>query len=159
MYVLSKTWSSTLCILQSTSPVSAVRSPLITMDVMSRGPWIWRRSSSEPSSFSSTGSPVCCPNVVDTYTWVALIGGILLATYFLRLAIINNISRRRKRRGLLLHEGRFFIWGTRAGGLWQPADKGLNTTGSAPVSFQCWETVLLVVGQQEPHGFWWWWWV
>ena len=29
-----------------------------------------------------------------------MIGGVVLATYFLRLAIINNISRKRKRRSL-----------------------------------------------------------
>ena len=68
-------------------------------------PWIWHRSS-EPTSFSSTGSPICCPNVVDTYTWAALLGGVVLATYFLRLAIINNISRRRKRRALILYKGK-----------------------------------------------------
>ena len=42
----------------------------------------------------------CCPLVVDTYTWLAIIGGVVLATYFLRLAIINNISRKRKRKSL-----------------------------------------------------------
>ena len=63
--------------------------------------WIINRSN-EPSAFSSTGlgDPVCCPLVVDTYTWLAMIGGVVLATYFLRLAIINNISRKRKRRSL-----------------------------------------------------------
>ena len=95
--------------------------PVTTMAMMSH-PLIWHRSS-EPSSFSSTGSSVCCPHVVDSYTWVALLGGVVLATYFLRLAILNNISRRRKRRALLLHEGKFLIWETRAGGLWLPADK------------------------------------
>ena len=29
----------------------------------------------------------CCPPVVDPYTWLALIAGIALATYFLRVLI------------------------------------------------------------------------
>ena len=43
----------------------------------------------------------CCPPVVDQYTWLALISGIALATYFLRIAVTTNIMgrRRRKREG------------------------------------------------------------
>ena len=33
----------------------------------------------------------CCPPVFDPYTLVALIGGIALATFFLRLVIINQV--------------------------------------------------------------------
>ena len=40
----------------------------------------------------------CCPPVVDQYTWLALITGIALATYFLRVAVTTNIMGRRKRR-------------------------------------------------------------
>ena len=94
------------CSRQNPSVLSSSFCSEVSLTTDTMNPWIWDRSSSEPSSFSSTGTPVCCPNVVDPYTWVALLGGVLLATYFLRLAIINNISRRRKRRGLPLHEGK-----------------------------------------------------
>ena len=45
----------------------------------------------------------CCPPVVDPYTWIALIAGIALATYFLRVVIIVKMpmvkrSSQRKRR-------------------------------------------------------------
>ena len=33
----------------------------------------------------------CCPPVFDPYTLVALLGGIALATYFLRIVIITDI--------------------------------------------------------------------
>ena len=33
----------------------------------------------------------CCPPVFDPYTLVALIGGIALATYFLRLVIVTTM--------------------------------------------------------------------
>lgn len=41
----------------------------------------------------------CCPPVFDPYTLVALLGGIALATYFLRIVIITNpnIMMRMKR--------------------------------------------------------------
>lgn len=32
----------------------------------------------------------CCPPVFDPYTLVALLGGIALATYFLRLVIVTT---------------------------------------------------------------------
>ncbi len=32
----------------------------------------------------------CCPPVFDPYTLVALLGGVALATYFLRLVIITD---------------------------------------------------------------------
>ena len=32
----------------------------------------------------------CCPPVFDPYTLVALLGGVALATYFLRIVIITN---------------------------------------------------------------------
>ena len=44
----------------------------------------------------ATGSGQCCPPVVDLYSWIGLLGGIALATYFLRVAIITNIMRRRR---------------------------------------------------------------
>ena len=127
-------------------------------------PWIWQRSS-EPSSFSSTGSSVCCPHVVDTYTWIALLGAVVLATFFLRLAIVNNISRRRKRRDLLLHEGRFLIWGSRAGGLWLAADERfkyhwvrsrfVSNAGSSACSWPAgapWGSVVVLVGVRQAGG-------
>ena len=45
----------------------------------------------------------CCPPVFDPYTLVALLGGIALATYFLRIVIITEptmfmMDRRFKRR-------------------------------------------------------------
>ena len=43
----------------------------------------------------------CCPPVFDPYTLVALLGGVALATYFLRIVIITNpdlIMMMRKRR-------------------------------------------------------------
>ena len=50
-------------------------------------------------SHSSGYGDKCCPPVVDPYTWLALIGGIALATFFLQMAIVNNIMPgRRKRR-------------------------------------------------------------
>ena len=44
----------------------------------------------------------CCPPVFDPYTLVALLGGIVLATYFLRIVIITDdmlmmMNRRFKR--------------------------------------------------------------
>ena len=57
----------------------------------------------EAAGFSSYGlisgdtGGTCCPPVVDPYSWVALLGGITLTTYFLRVAIITNIMGRRKR--------------------------------------------------------------
>jgi len=41
----------------------------------------------------------CCPPVVDPYTWLALIGGIALATFFLQqLIVMTTFGKRRKRR-------------------------------------------------------------
>ena len=42
-------------------------------------------------SYSSGYGDKCCPPVVDPYTWLALIAGIALATFFLQMAIVNNI--------------------------------------------------------------------
>ena len=42
----------------------------------------------------------CCPLVIDNLTFVSLIGFIILATYFLRQAILLNIMGRRKRRDI-----------------------------------------------------------
>jgi len=49
-------------------------------------------------SASSGYGDQCCPLVVDPSTWLALIAGIALATFFLRLAIINNVPVGRRRR-------------------------------------------------------------
>ena len=51
---------------------------------------------------ASGGHGGCCPPVVDQYTWLALITGIALTTYFLRVAVTTNIMgrRRRKREGV-----------------------------------------------------------
>ena len=49
---------------------------------------------------SSGYGETCCPPVVDPYTWLALISGIALATYFLRITITTTLKkRRRKKRG------------------------------------------------------------
>jgi hypothetical protein len=39
----------------------------------------------------------CCPPVVDPYTLLALLAGIALAAYFLRLALVAKLGRRRRR--------------------------------------------------------------
>ena len=39
---------------------------------------------------ASDGYGHCCPPVFDPYTLVALIGGIALATYFLRIVIVTS---------------------------------------------------------------------
>lgn len=39
---------------------------------------------------ASDGYGQCCPPVFDPYTLLALIGGIALATYFLRLVIVTT---------------------------------------------------------------------
>ena len=39
---------------------------------------------------ASDGYGHCCPSVFDPYTLVALIGGIALATYFLRIVIVTS---------------------------------------------------------------------
>ena len=51
-------------------------------------------------SNSSGYGDKCCPPVVDPYTWLALIGGIALATFFLQMAIVNNIPPGRRKRSL-----------------------------------------------------------
>ena len=40
----------------------------------------------------------CCPLVVDTLSWLALLAGIAVATFILQQAIVANINGRRKRR-------------------------------------------------------------
>ena len=49
---------------------------------------LWKRSL---FGSASDGYGQCCPPVFDPYTLLALIGGIALATYFLRLVIINTV--------------------------------------------------------------------
>ena len=49
---------------------------------------------------ASGGGGTCCPSTVDPYAWLALIGGIALATYFLRVAIVVKMPTGRKRRGV-----------------------------------------------------------
>ena len=51
-------------------------------------------------SYSSGYGGKCCPPVVDPYTFFALIGGIAAATFFLQMAIVNNIAPPRKKRSL-----------------------------------------------------------
>ena len=48
---------------------------------------LWKRSL---FGSASDGYGQCCPPVFDPYTLVALLGGVALATYFLRLVIINQ---------------------------------------------------------------------
>ena len=43
------------------------------------------------SGSSSDDNSQCCPPVFDQYTLVALLGGIALVTYFLRLVIITDL--------------------------------------------------------------------
>ena len=40
----------------------------------------------------------CCPLVVDTLSWLALLAGIAVATFLLRNTIIANINGKRRRR-------------------------------------------------------------
>ena len=42
----------------------------------------------------------CCKPVVDSTTWLAVIGGMAVVAYFLRLTIISTLGRKRRRRGL-----------------------------------------------------------
>ena len=42
-------------------------------------------------SSASSGYGHCCPAVFDPYTLVALVGGIALVTYFLRVVIITTV--------------------------------------------------------------------
>ena len=49
----------------------------------------------------------CCPPVFDPYTLVALLGGIALATYFLRLVIITDPNLPPKRRRRSIQSGKF----------------------------------------------------
>ena len=54
---------------------------------------LWKRSlfGSESDSYGH-----CCPPVFDPYTLVALLAGIALATFFLRLVIINQVFNGRR---------------------------------------------------------------
>ena len=47
---------------------------------------------------SSGYGETCCPPVVDPYTWLALISGIALATYFLRITITTTLKKRRRKK-------------------------------------------------------------
>ena len=47
----------------------------------------------------------CCPLVVDTSSWVALLGGITMATYFLRSAVTTNIMGGRRLGASVLMQG------------------------------------------------------
>ena len=49
-------------------------------------------------SASSGYESSCCPPVVDPYTWLALISGIALATYFLRITITTTLKRKKRRK-------------------------------------------------------------
>ena len=56
---------------------------------------LWKRS-----LFGSEDSHGhCCPPVFDPYTLVALLAGIALATFFLRLVIINQVFNGRRSLG------------------------------------------------------------
>ena len=44
----------------------------------------------------------CCPPVVDPFTWLALIGGIALATFFLQQAIMKNVTPKKKKRDVYM---------------------------------------------------------
>jgi|LakMenEpi03Aug12_release.lakeMendotaPanAssembly.Ray.scaffolds.fasta_scaffold1257521_2 hypothetical protein len=78
MYILSET--------ERTSP------PLLYSDGQLHG-----------AARSGYGS-ACCPPVVDPYTLLALLAGIALATYFLRVALIAMGMGRSLRRGLGLSD-------------------------------------------------------
>ena len=47
---------------------------------------------------ASGGDDFCCPPVVDSSTWLTIVGGIAIVTYFLRLQITANLGKKRKRR-------------------------------------------------------------
>ena len=49
----------------------------------------------------------CCPPVFDPYTLVALLGGIALATYFLRIVIITDPDLPPRRRRSIEYFGKF----------------------------------------------------
>eukprot|EP00090_Calanus_glacialis_P017231 TRINITY_DN268_c0_g1_i2.p1 TRINITY_DN268_c0_g1~~TRINITY_DN268_c0_g1_i2.p1 ORF type:complete len:236 (-),score=78.76 TRINITY_DN268_c0_g1_i2:335-1042(-) len=47
---------------------------------------------------ASGGDDFCCPPVVDSSTWLTLVGGMAIVTYFLRLQITMDLGRKRRRR-------------------------------------------------------------
>ena len=47
----------------------------------------------------------CCPPVVDSSTWLGVIGGIAVVTFFLRQSITMNLGKRRRKRKAALEEG------------------------------------------------------
>ena len=59
-----------------------------------------RLFSSQSASHSGGYGDDCCPPVVDPYTWLALIAGIALATYFLRVVIIVKMPPGRRKRDI-----------------------------------------------------------
>ena len=75
---------------------------------MSWGPSSSQRHPSSTGSFSSGGSgDECCPLVVDPLTYIALLTFIAAATYFFQ-ELIAMSSLARKKRSLVLHEGRIY---------------------------------------------------
>ena len=56
----------------------------------------------------SSSHEMCCPPVFDPYTLLALLGGIALATYFLRLVIVTTSFGRRRRRDIHIIKPTFF---------------------------------------------------
>ena len=54
------------------------------------------------SSYLYYDTDVCCPVVVDPYTYIALLSGIALVTWFLQMTIVmTTFSKRRKKRDVV----------------------------------------------------------
>ena len=47
---------------------------------------------------AASGDDFCCPPVVDSSTWLSVVGGMAIVTYFLRLQITQNLKKKRKKR-------------------------------------------------------------
>ena len=78
----------------SSSPSMEASSPSMEASLRSHGAY----------STSGMGSS-CCPPVFDPYTLIGLIGGIALATYFLRLVIVVTTFTPPKKRSF-----QSFLW-------------------------------------------------
>jgi len=60
----------------------------------------WSEGPCDASLKLGQGRSDCCPAVVDPYTWLALVAGIALATYFLRVVIVVKAPTGRKKRDM-----------------------------------------------------------
>ena len=88
----------------STSPSMAASSSYPSMEASSSPSMEASLRSHGAYSTSAMGSS-CCPPVFDPYTLIGLIGGIALATYFLRLVIVVTTFTPPKKRSF-----QSFLW-------------------------------------------------